>query len=60
MTAPIVKLCFLVGGCGRSPLVGYVNVTVNRGDTSTEQAEAEYVLATPTHEVSVSFWAPNS
>lgn len=31
-----------MGGCLRSPLVDYVNVTVNRGDAPTQQATGAY------------------
>lgn len=41
---------FLVGGCLRSPLVDYVNVTVIRNDTPTQQVAGAYVMATHPHQ----------
>lgn len=41
---------FLVGGCLRTPLVDYVNVTVDRNDTPTQQAAGAYVRATHPHQ----------
>lgn len=39
-----------MGGCLRSPLVDYVNVTVNRGDAPTQQAKGPMELATYPHQ----------
>lgn len=57
---PIGSSGFLVGGCLRSPLVDYVNVTVNRGDAPTQQAAGAYGTGHIPTSGFLCFWPSNS